>query len=227
MTKRQKRGCLLIFAGLIMVFAAAQIHQLQEKQDAMAGENAQILLQQLELNKLSMEATTPSTPTEGEEPSNTETLPQETLPGMVIPDRRPTTQSGMPEKEFLGYTMIGTLRIPAVGIQLPVLSSWSYKLLNAAPCRYTGTVKDENLIIMGHNYKSHFTPLHSIQVGAAVEFEDVNGMVYRYTVEKIEYLHKSQGEQLPSEYPLTLFTCTAGGQNRIIVRCSKTEYRDS
>lgn len=79
------------------------------------------------------------------------------------------------------------------------------------------------MILMGHNYQSHFTPLHDIAVGAEVEFEDVEGIVYRYTVAKIEYLYKNEGEQLPSEYPLTLFTCTADGQNRIIVRCESVE----
>lgn len=115
--------------------------------------------------------------------------------------------------------MIGTVRIPTVGIELPVLSTWSYEMLNIAPCRYSGSIDSGDLILMGHNYKSHFTPLHQVTVGSEVTFEDVNGIVYRYTVDAIEYLHKSESEQLPSEHPLILFTCTAGGQNRIIIRC--------
>lgn len=77
------------------------------------------------------------------------------------------------------------------------------------------------MIIMGHNYKTHFRPLHELQEGAPVEFEDVNGVVYRYTVEEILTLHKSEGELLPSDSPLTLFTCTPGGQNRILIRCAR------
>ena len=196
MTKQQKRGVVLILAGLVMVFCALGLHRVQEQQDVLAGENARILLRQLELRRVSI-------------------VGQEDIPS----EETKPVNTDMPEKEYLGYTMIGTLRVPSVGIELPILSSWSYDLLNVAPCRYLGSIPEENMILMGHNYKSHFTPLHNVAVGAEVEFEDVNGVVYRYTVAEIEYLHKNDGEQLPSDYPLTLFTCTSGGQSRIVVRC--------
>ena len=203
MTKQQKRGCALILAGLMMVFSAMFLHLAAEKQDALAGENAQILLRQLELNRIPVDN------------SSAPAVPSETAPeAEQIPD------TAMPEKEYLGYTMIGTLRVPSVGMELPVLSSWSYPLLNVAPCRYSGSITEGNMILMGHNYKSHFTPLHSVCAGAAVEFENVDGVVYHYQVEEIQHLHRSEGELLPSAYPLTLFTCTPGGINRIVVRCS-------
>ena len=41
MNKRQKRGCILVLIGLVMVFAAMVIHLTQEKQDTLAGETAQ------------------------------------------------------------------------------------------------------------------------------------------------------------------------------------------
>lgn len=208
MTKRQKRGCILVLAGLIMVLSALGLHQAEARKDALAGENAQILLQQLELSKVSLDIPSLQQPEE--------THPVEQTP----PDASPEPEAErMPEKEFLGYSMIGTLRVPSVDIELPVLRDWSYDLLNVAPCRYSGSAPGGDMILMGHNYRSHFTPLHSVAVGAEVEFEDVNGIVYRYEVAQIQYLHKSEGELLPSDYPLTLFTCTAGGQNRIVVRC--------
>lgn len=206
MTKRQKRGCALILAGLLMVFCAMFLHLAAEKQDSLAGENARILLRQLELNRM---------------PVDTGTVPA--VPGETIPSEQVQPDSGLPEKEYLGYSMIGTLRIPSVGIELPILSSWSYPLLKVAPCRYSGSIAEGNMILMGHNYRSHFTPLHSVAVGATVEFENVDGRVYRYTVEEIQYLHRSEGELLPSEYPLTLFTCTPGGVNRIVIRCREAE----
>ena len=185
-----------------MVFAAMGIHLAQEKQDALAGEMAQVLLQHLQLNKISVDV-----PLEIENE-----IPQET-----VTDIPKITE--MPEKDYLGYSMIGTLRVPSVGIELPILSTWSYEQLDVAPCRYTGSIPEENMILMGHNYKSHFTPLHDVEVGAEISFEDVNGIVYRYAVAEIIHLHKTDGELLPSSYPLTLFTCTPGGQNRVIVRC--------
>lgn len=197
MNKRRMRGSLLVLAGLIMILAAMALQIIEEKRDALAGENARILLRQLALERTSIE--------DG---------PEETTPAQTN-----GTDISMAVKSYLGYSMIGTLRISSVGIELPVLSAWSYELLDVAPCRYSGSVAGGDLIIMGHNYKSHFTPLHDIAVGAEVEFEDVHGGKYRYIVERIEYLHRGEGEQLPSDYELTLFTCTSGGANRIVVRC--------
>lgn len=137
---------------------------------------------------------------------------------VTIPRQTPTA---MAEKEYRGYRMIGTLRIGELQLELPILSTWSEELLQVAPCRYSGTLQGKDLILMGHNYKSHFTPLHHIAEGAKVEFEDVNGISHHYQVEKIEILRGSDIEKLPSEYPLTLFTCTAGGQNRIVIRCAE------
>lgn len=201
MTKRQKRGWLLVFLGLCMVITSMLMHMTQERQDAIAGENAQILLQQLQLNRLPLSQPDP--------------------PAQEAVSAKPAED--MAEKDYLGYSMIGTLRIPDLDMELPILSSWSYALLDVAPCRYSGSLPGKDMILMGHNYKSHFTPLHHITEGTAVEFEDVNGIVSRFTVAKTEILYEGHPEKLESEYPLSLFTCTAGGQNRLIVRCAADE----
>ena len=110
------------------------------------------------------------------------------------------------------------------GIELPVLSQWDDAMLKTAPCRYSGSVAGGDLIIMGHNYKSHFTPLNRAAVGDGVTFTDAAGQAHSYTVTKIETLHKSQLEDLTgTDYPLTLFTCTYGGQNRLVLRCEMAE----
>lgn len=199
MTPRQKRGVILILAGLVLLLGYVGLRYTHQRQDEMAGQSARILLQHLELSRVEIK--------------KPEEIPEEDTP----------IQSVMPEKAYLDYSMIGTLRIPSLEMELPILSSWSYELLNVAPCRYYGSIPEGNMVLMGHNYKSHFTPLHGIEIGAQVEFENVNGMVYRYVVAQIEYLHKNQGEQLASEHPLILLTCTDGGQNRVVVRCDSAE----
>lgn len=195
MNKHWKRGICLVGLGLCLVLASLGIHLAQKQKDTLAGENATVLLQQLERSRSKPKVTLSRK--EAEEETVTE----------------------MPEAEYLGYSMIGTVRVPSVGIFLPILSSWSYELLDVAPCRYSGSIPEENMILMGHNYRSHFTPLHQVKVGAEVEFEDVNGEIYRYTVAEIQFVYKNDVEKLASDYPLTLFTCTAGGQNRVLVRC--------
>ena len=202
MNKSKVRGCILVIIGILLVCCALGVHISQKQQDTIAGKNAAVLLQQLELNKI---------PIKGDVQA-----PAPEVESVPVPTK-------MPEKSYLGYAMIGSLRIPSVQIQLPVMSSWDQTLLNLAPCRYQGSIPDGNMIIMGHNYKSHFTPLHNITLGAEVEFENVEGVIYRYRVAQIVTLHRSEGEKLPSDYPLTLFTCTPGGLNRLVVRCEQIE----
>ncbi len=202
MNKARIRGCVLVIVGILLVCCALGVHISQKQQDAIAGQNAAVLLKQLELNRIPIKEDVQAPVPEAE--------------SVPVPTK-------MPEKTYLGYAMIGSLRIPSVQIQLPVMSSWDQTLLNLAPCRYQGSIPDGNMIIMGHNYKSHFTPLHNITLGAEVEFENVEGVIYRYRVAQIVTLHRSEGEKLPSGYPLTLFTCTPGGLNRLVVRCEQIE----
>jgi len=200
MNKLEKRGLLLMLAGLLLTSSALAIHLMQRQEDILAGQSAQMLLQQLELSRIEM--------------------PREEIPSAPeAEEEAASTVSPMPEKEYRGYRMIGSIQVPAVGVHLPVMSSWSEKLLKLAPCRYLGSLPEPGMVIMGHNYKSHFTPLHKVELGDEVIFEDVEGKIYRFTVDDIQILHRSEGEQLDSGYPLTLFTCTPGGLERRVIRC--------
>ena len=208
MSKRQKRGCVLVLMGLVMVLIAMGMHLMQERQDQLAGENVRALLAQMELSRRSY---TGNAQTENGKQSEQKT------------DETSAEAAKMPSQTYLGYSVIGIVRVPAVGIELPVLSDWSYDLLDIAPCRYSGSIETQDLILLGHNYKSHFTPLHQAAVGDTVELEDINGITYHYVIEEIEYLYKNEGERLPSSYALSIFTCTPGGQNRLVLRCSQCE----
>jgi sortase A len=201
MTARQKRGCALIAAGLVLVLCAVGMQLMEQKQDELAGENAKILLRQLQLDRVTVDLK--DDPLQEQEQVST------------------ADPTDMPVKQYLGYDLIGTIRLPALGIELPVLNTWSDALLNVAPCRYAGSLTKENMILMGHNYKNHFYPMLRAQIGMEVEFEDVYGQIYHYRIAEIVTLRASDGELLASDYPLTLFTCTVGGQNRFVVRCEK------
>ena len=197
MGKKQKLGAILVAAGLMLVLCSLGIHLLQEQEEKLAGQTAEILLKQLE------------NPTilSPKEPENTVTQHTSTLPTVA----------------YMGFDMIGSIHIPSVGLHLPVLNEWNDESLKAAPCRYQGSIAEGNMIIMGHNYRKHFRPLHDVKEGAEVIFENVLSKQYKYRVAEIEYLHRTQGEALPSEYPLSVFTCTPGGLERIVLRCERAE----
>jgi len=167
------------------------------QQDAMAGANSAVLLAQLESHR--------STSVQQSVQTQENELPQ------------------MPVKTLSGYELIGRIQVESLGVDLPVLSGWSMEMLNIAPCRYSGSLQTSDMILMGHNYESHFLPLLEISEGAKVAFEDAGGVWHEYRVALVETLKAYEGEKLPSEYPLTIFTCTRGGQNRFVIRCEKQD----
>ncbi len=117
---------------------------------------------------------------------------------------------------------LGLLRIPALELEVPVLSQCSDALLQTAPCRYTGSVQGADLVIAGHNYDSHFGLLPRLQYGEQVQFVDRSGQQTDYVVRGIERLPATAvGEMTDSSWALTLFTCTYGGEARLAVRCEQ------
>lgn len=142
------------------------------------------------------------------------------------PDAAPASDANreMPVIEVDGNAYIGTVEIPTLALALPVLRDWSDALLKIAPCRYTGSVYQDRMIIAGHNYPRHFGQLDRLQIGDEVRFTDAEGGCVTYAVTQTERLAGSAVEQMASgDWDLTLFTCTAGGQERVTVRCDRTE----
>ena len=115
---------------------------------------------------------------------------------------------------------IGVVTVPSIGLELPVQATWSYPQLKKTPCRYYGSLFTNNLVIAGHNYKKHFGSLKDLKTGDSVLFTDVEGTIYRFAVAEKEILKPNEVDRLNnSEYPLTLFTCTVGGETRTVIRC--------
>ena len=122
----------------------------------------------------------------------------------------------MTEVEVEGYAYIGYLSIPAIGIELPVMADWDYTRLRTAPCRYTGSVRGEDLVILAHNYWRHFAHLSELNEGDSVIFTDMDGIQTMYEVVAQDVLDPYAVEEMTSgEFDLTLFTCTFGGKRTI------------
>ena len=131
----------------------------------------------------------------------------------------------MPEEEIDGNRYIGVLEIPALALELPIISEWNYARLKIAPCRYLGSAYQGNLILAGHNYKSHFGSLYRLEAGDEVFFTDVAGNRFAYSVSETEQLPGTAIEEMEAgDWDLTLFTCTVGGAARVTVRCELTGH---
>lgn len=198
---KQIRGTVLIVLGVLMMAAAGVLYAGHLQEAEQAGENARQLLtalnREIEHNR------------------------EQVIYDAAVQER---STGQMAHTTLQGYDLVGIIRVPSVGVELPVLDSWSYALLKLSACRYSGSVEGDDLILLGHNYKKHFAPLKDVQVGALVELQDVNGTVHRYKVAATQVLDKTQLEELTgTEHALTVFTCTTGGTGRFVVRCDREE----
>lgn len=121
-----------------------------------------------------------------------------------------------------GFEYIGYLEIPALGLQVPVMSEWDETRLKLSPCRQYGTVDENTLVIAGHNYESHFGNLKNLIAGDLILFTDMQGNSIAYEVVQMEWLVKTQVEEmLDNPFDLTLYTCTPSGAERLTVRCCR------
>ena len=100
------------------------------------------------------------------------------------------------------------------------MDRWDYDRLKTAPCRFTGTLAGNDLVIAAHNFQHHFGHLMDLRLGAEICFTDVNGVTTRFFVADMEILQPTAIEEMTAgDYDLTLFTCTYGGATRFTVRC--------
>lgn len=121
-----------------------------------------------------------------------------------------------------GTQYIGYLSIPGLELNLPVTKEYSYASLNKAPSVYYGSILNNNLVICGHSYKSHFGNLYKLKKGDTITITDVNNNKYTYQVELIETLSSTDvKEMIESDFDLTIYTCTKDGLKRVTVRCNK------
>lgn len=142
----------------------------------------------------------------------------EALPLQIV-EYREMTVVNIDGNDYIGY-----VSIPSIGLNLPVMSEWSYPGLKIAPGRFSGSTYSADLVICGHNYARHFSPIKWLDIGTEVDFTDMDGIVWRYTVSAIETLQPTQVEEMSTkqegdDWDLTLFTCNTGGQTRCAVRC--------
>ena len=119
-----------------------------------------------------------------------------------------------------GYSCYIT--IPAIDIELPVMSGWDYQKLKNSPSVYSGSIGTRDLIIAAHNYNTHFGRIKELESGSVVIFTDIYGNDYRYNVIDVETVPGTDSDKMEAgEWDLSLFTCTFDGTDRVTVRCCR------
>ncbi len=219
-SKRRILSSFSILLGLVLIVAAAILvaHNFEEATEAgeSALENSGILNDLIRENIQKAE----------EEAALNELYSDQIL---NVDDRK---IRGMPTEEIDGNQYIGQLEVPEANVSLPVMYNWNYKQLRIAPCRFSGSYYTDDLVICGHNYRTHFRPLRNLPPGAHVYFITVTGERIHYRVSNVETVKATAIEEMvnnannsesSSEWDLTLFTCTLGGSARCAIRCDRVE----
>lgn len=193
---RRRFGLALIIAGLILISSAVGLVLYNLYTDSKAAEGIDKVLSQL---------------TDSSEQSEQ-------------PDYIDNPDMEMPIKTIDNNDYIGKISFPRLVLELPVISEWSYPNLRIAPCRYSGSVYLDNMVIAGHNYSSFFGPLRNMEIGDEVVFTDSDGNVFKYEVSDIQVLRPTAVENMiMGDWDLTIFTCTIGGRTRLALRCDRIE----
>lgn len=195
----RKLGKFLMTIGLLLIAAAFLLMTYNIRESKKAEESSKEILEQIS-NDQSDDGTS--------ERADEEPLYK------LYPDME------MPVVTIDGIEYIGILKIPSLGIELPVAKEWNYPNLRRSPCRYEGSVYSRDIIIAGHNYSKHFGRLKTLPIGETVVFLDIDHNTFSYQIESFEIIPGTAVEDMQKgEWDLTLFTCTYGGRSRIAVRC--------
>lgn len=195
---KNKLGTLCMILGTVLILAALSLFLWNRREADQAAEAVETILPQV-VERIAETAAEAPAPPDPFDPTMTET-------------------------EIDGYLYIGYLSIPALGLELPVMSDWDYTRLTIAPCRYSGSTKTDDLVIAAHNYARHFGGLSGLSGGEEVYFVDMDNVVSSYTVVCVEILSPTAVEEMTNgEYDLSLYTCTYGGRSRVTVRCDRAE----
>lgn len=200
------KGKILTGAGLLLIAAALLLTVYNIRESDRAGAESEEMVVRME--------------------SLTAALPErlETEKKELVPEYKKNPEMEMPTVEVNGQECVGMIEIPALGLKLPVISEWSDAKLKKAPCRYSGSAYLKNMIIAGHNYRTHFSGIKRLNPGDSVVFKDADGNVFSYEVAEIETVGGYDIEKMEAgDWDLTLFTCTNKGKARAAVRCREIE----
>ena len=222
MTKPKKIGIVLLTAGAVLVIAALLLFSHNRAEDRRAGESAEETLRLVEAAMAERGTTgeTGTTPAPGAaEPAAAAAAGTETgsggLPAPPALDM-PTVRSG-------AYDYIGYLDFPGYDLTMPVAATWSFPAMEISPCRHTGSVYNDNLVVAGHNYKTEFDVLFHLEAGDTVTFTDVDGNVFTYTVREFASVTPDDSDTvMNSGYALTMYTCNWDTSERVTVFCERT-----
>ena len=132
---------------------------------------------------------------------------------------------------YKGYTILGRIEIPRVGINTVILKEHTYAAMNIGAIKTYGVDLNEKggFVISAHNFRgksSFFYPIRNLKNGDKINISDNKGRNMEYTVYSVSrYVKPNDTSYLvkTDDYHVTLVTCENGGKSRIVVRAHIVE----
>jgi LPXTG-site transpeptidase (sortase) family protein len=199
-----------LISAILIVFAAGSAYQAYNEGNS-AGKNAEETLDLFEQLVLKTEETEPRSISE----------PLITIEKIDDEDEEvePVT-----EVKQTTYNPVAKVQIDKIGLNVSVLSEWSYELLDISVNKFSGPEPNEpgNFIVIGHNYinKAHFGSLKKVEIGDLIKLTDLSGRTLTYEVFEVLIIKPDEVEKLQSDNPiaLTLVTCDTNNEYRLVVK---------
>ena len=132
---------------------------------------------------------------------------------------------------YKGYTILGRIEIPRVGINTVILKEHTYAAMNIGAIKTYGVDLNEKggFVISAHNFRgksSFFYPIRNLKNGDKINISDNKGRNMEYTVYSVSrYVKPNDTSYLvkTDDYHVTLVTCENGGKSRIVVKAHIAE----
>lgn len=127
---------------------------------------------------------------------------------------------------YKGFTVVGTIQIPAINIKYPILEKNTKKSLETSVVlMYTSNGLNEigNSVIIGHNYRNGtmFSNVKKLENGDIIYITDTSGRKVKYTIYNIYRTSGSDGKYITrntaGKREISLSTCTDDSKARTIV----------
>ena len=204
---KRKFGAFFVISGILLMLAAAAllVYNRQESRNALLSSQSALAV---------LQAAAGQETSETADPYQDHVNPYDQVTAEIT--------AKMKEVEINGELYIGYLSIPVLELERPVISEWNYERLRIAPCRQFGSTKTDDLVIAAHNYASHFGKLSQLRPGDLLTFSDMESDVILYEVSAMDILEPTAVETVKnSNFDLVLYTCTYGGETRVVVFCSR------
>ena len=141
------------------------------------------------------------------------------------PDNIVGGNSGNKVLTYKGFTMLGTIEIPAIDIKYPVLERATKSSLEASVgvLMGPGLNKVGNTLIVGHNYRNgtFFSKNKDLKNGDIIYITDTEGNRVKYTIYNIYNTSSEDTEYMTRDTAgkreISLSTCTDDSKYRLVI----------